>query len=77
MSGTIQTKQDVLDYLTWTYFFRRLLQNPSYYMLATLQPEDVNAYLSGLVQRALNTLSDAHCIGIEEVSIIRHTQCIC
>lgn len=66
VAGTIRTKQDALDYLTWTYFFRRLLQNPSYYNLETLEPHDVNNFLSGLVQRALMVLADASCVTFEE-----------
>jgi hypothetical protein len=27
------SKQDAIDWLTWTYFFRRLVKNPSYYDL--------------------------------------------
>lgn len=27
-AGTISTKQDAIDFLTWTYFFRRLEQVP-------------------------------------------------
>ena len=68
VAGTIQTKQEALDYLTWTYFFRRLRQNPTYYELETLEPEDLNGFLSGLVQRALNTLSEAYCLTHDDVS---------
>lgn len=68
VAGTIQTKQEALDYLTWTYFFRRLHQNPTYYNLETLESEDVNTFLSSLVQRALNVLGEAYCIRVDEVS---------
>ncbi|GBP16148.1 Activating signal cointegrator 1 complex subunit 3 [Eumeta japonica] len=66
VAGTVQTKQDILDYLTWTYFFRRLLKNPSYYNLESLEPQDVNYYLSNLVQTSLDALVTANCVEIEE-----------
>ena len=30
VAGTITTKQDAMDYVTWTYFFRRIIMNPRY-----------------------------------------------
>ncbi|XP_059051963.1 activating signal cointegrator 1 complex subunit 3 [Achroia grisella] len=66
VAGTVHTKQDILDYMTWTYFFRRLLKNPSYYNLESLEPQDVNRYLSNLVQTSLDALSHANCVEIEE-----------
>lgn len=62
VAGTVQTKQSILDYFTWTYCFRRLLRNPSYYELASIEPNDVNRFLSSLMESVLKILEDAGCI---------------
>ncbi|XP_017877585.1 activating signal cointegrator 1 complex subunit 3 [Ceratina calcarata] len=71
VSGTIKNKQELLDYLTWTYFFRRLLKNPGYYNLSALEPHTVNQYLSYLVDGTLKVLIDSHCVDyVEEDQIL-------
>lgn len=66
VAGTVTTKQSILDYLTWTYFFRRLLRNPTYYSLETIETENVNLFLSNLVQNVLDTLYGAGCIEVDQ-----------
>ncbi|KAI4494071.1 hypothetical protein M0802_009225 [Mischocyttarus mexicanus] len=66
VAGTIKNKQEFLDYLTWTYFFRRLMKNPKYYNLDTLEPLSINQYLSSLVDNTLKVLLDSHCIDFSE-----------
>ena len=43
--GTIKSRRDEVDYLTWTYFYRRLMMNPSYYGLEEVSPEAVSDFL--------------------------------
>ncbi|KAL4737031.1 Sec63 Brl domain-containing protein [Aspergillus similis] len=69
-AGTIATKQDALDYLTWTFFFRRLHKNPSYYGLeiSADQHNSLEAqtlaqdFMINLVDRSLGELSESSCI---------------
>jgi len=35
-AGTVRSKQGAVDWLTWTYFFRRLVRNPSYYEVSAM-----------------------------------------
>ncbi|CAG0914937.1 unnamed protein product [Notodromas monacha] len=66
VAGTVTSKQDCLDYLTWTFFFRRLLENPSYYGLESLEPENVNVHLSGLVDKSVRELEESGCLELDE-----------
>ena len=69
VAGTITSKQDAMDYVTWTYYFRRLLINPSYYQLEEASKESVNGFLSRLVSGALTELEASYCVEFEEVSV--------
>ena len=67
VAGTITSKQDAMDYVTWTYFFRRLVMNPSYYHLEETSSEAINKFLSEVVTTALTELESSYCVEIEEV----------
>lgn len=66
LGGTIKSKQDGLDYLTWTYFFRRLVQNPSFYSLESTDDTSISSFLSDMVESTLNDLEKAGCVKTSE-----------
>ncbi|XP_070529039.1 activating signal cointegrator 1 complex subunit 3 isoform X2 [Cardiocondyla obscurior] len=66
VAGTIKNKQEFLDYLTWTYYFRRLMKNPKYYDLDVLDPQYINEYLSTLVETTVKSLINSQCIDYDE-----------
>ncbi|QRV91442.1 pre-mRNA-splicing helicase BRR2 [Ceratobasidium sp. AG-Ba] len=63
---TIENKQDATDILTWTYFYRRMMQNPNYYNLNNLGHDHLSDYLSELVENTLGELANSNCIAIED-----------
>jgi antiviral helicase SLH1 len=67
---TIATTQDALDYLTWTFFFRRLHKNPSYYGLE-ISAEDnntiaaqqaANEFMIEMVDKSMAELAESGCL---------------
>ena len=71
VAGTITSKQDALDYMTWTYFFRRLLMNPTYYGLTDTDHDSMNSFLSNLIERSVHELQNSYCVeNSSEVSFI-------
>lgn len=69
---TIVSKQDALDYLTWTFFFRRLHKNPSYYGLELSAEEHstvaaqqlANEYMVDVVNKSLDELALSQCVEV-------------
>ena len=55
-----------MDYITWTYFFRRLVQNPTYYGLEDVDETNVNAFLTQTIDNALLTLEESYCVEFDE-----------
>lgn len=63
---TISSTQDAVDWTTYTYFYRRLLANPSFYGLNDTSHEGLSTHLSELVENTLKELADAKIIDMDE-----------
>ncbi|GLV40316.1 Brr2 U5 snRNP complex subunit [Carabus blaptoides fortunei] len=66
VTKTIENKQDAVDYLTWTFLYRRLTQNPNYYNLQGVTHRHLSDHLSELVENTLHDLEQSKCISVED-----------
>eukprot|EP01124_Arcella_intermedia_P027745 TRINITY_DN5491_c0_g1_i1.p1 TRINITY_DN5491_c0_g1~~TRINITY_DN5491_c0_g1_i1.p1 ORF type:complete len:1958 (-),score=488.84 TRINITY_DN5491_c0_g1_i1:48-5852(-) len=64
VNKTIENTQDAVDYLTWTFYYRRLTQNPNYYNLQGVSHRHVSDHLSELIEKSLEDLEQSKCISI-------------
>ncbi|PHT28564.1 U5 small nuclear ribonucleoprotein kDa helicase [Capsicum baccatum] len=64
VAGVIQNKQDAIDYLTWTFMYRRLTQNPNYYNLQGVSHRHISDHLSELVEHTISDLESSNCVTV-------------
>ncbi|KAH6788226.1 U5 small nuclear ribonucleoprotein helicase [Perilla frutescens var. hirtella] len=64
--GVIQNKQDAVDYLTWTFIYRRLTQNPNYYNLQGVSHRHLSDHLSEIVENTISDLEASKCVEVED-----------
>ena len=51
VSGTITNKQSCMDYLTWTYYFRRITKNPLFYNVEKPDHKSIQTFLMSLIDK--------------------------
>merc|ERR1719277_397374 len=75
VARTITTREEAINYVTWTYFFRRLTANPAYYdqQAALLDTPDFEKqrdmlanYIERLMNKSLDELIRSCCIELKE-----------
>ncbi|KAI9745256.1 MAG: DEIH-box ATPase [Claussenomyces sp. TS43310] len=62
----IESADDAINWTTFTYFYRRLLANPSYYSLTDTSHEGLSAHLSELVETTLKDLAESKIVDLDE-----------
>lgn len=66
VTKTISTMQDAVDYLTWTFLYRRLPKNPTYYGLNGTSNVYISEFLSEMVETVMGDLEESRCLKISE-----------
>lgn len=66
VSGDIENIQDAIDWITWTFMYRRIAKNPNYYEISGRTGQHINDYLSELVEDTVAELAEAGCVTVKE-----------
>ena len=61
VTKTIGSMQDAVDYITWTFFYRRLSKNPNYYNIQGTSNAHLSEHLSEMVETVLGDLEESKC----------------
>jgi pre-mRNA-splicing helicase BRR2 len=66
VTETVENKQDAVDYITWTFMYRRLTQNPNYYNLQGVTHAHLSDHLSETVETIISDLEESRCVAVDE-----------
>ncbi|KAL0491623.1 hypothetical protein AKO1_010317 [Acrasis kona] len=67
----ITCTQDAVDYLTWTFLYKRLRLNPNYYNLHATDHQSMSDYLSEMIEHTVNDLKQAQCVLVDDAMNLR------
>lgn len=66
VTKTVSSMQDAIDYLTWSFLYRRLPQNPTYYGLRGTSNVFLSEYLSEMIETVIGDLEESKCCSMSE-----------
>ena len=61
-NGAVKSMENAINYLTWTFMWRRFVQNPSYYGLDDKSNKGVQEFVFALLERVLAALRREDCL---------------
>jgi pre-mRNA-splicing helicase BRR2 len=64
VTKTVGSMQDAIDYLTWTFLYRRLPKNPTYYGLRGTSNDHLSEHLSEMIETVVGDLEESRCCKI-------------
>ena len=66
VTKTVASMQDAIDYLTWTFLYRRLAKNPTYYGLQGTSNVHLSEHLSDMIETVVGDLEESKCCSVTE-----------
>ncbi|CAK0763687.1 DExH-box ATP-dependent RNA helicase DExH12 [Coccomyxa viridis] len=66
VSRNVTSQQAAMDFLTWTFYYRRLAQNPNYYNMPGVSHRHISDHLSELVETTLSDLEGSKIVSVDE-----------
>lgn len=61
-AGTIKSRQEAMDFLTWTFLYRRAHNNPTFYGIEDTTTAGISSYLGGLIDDTIENLIESKCV---------------
>jgi antiviral helicase SLH1 len=59
---TITTRQEAMDFLTWTFLYRRAHNNPTYYGIEDQSQAGISDFLGNLIDETIENLKESKCV---------------
>jgi pre-mRNA-splicing helicase BRR2 len=66
VTKTVSSLQDAIDYLTWSFLYRRLSKNPTYYGLRDTSNVSISEHLSEMIETVVGDLEESRCCRISD-----------
>jgi pre-mRNA-splicing helicase BRR2 len=66
VTKTVSSMQDAIDYMTWTFLYRRLPKNPTYYGLRGSSNMLISEHLSDMIETVVGDLEESKCCQVSE-----------
>ena len=66
VTKTVSSMQDAIDFLTWTFLYRRFAKNPTYYGLRGTSNTLISQHLSEMVETVVEDLEESKCCRISD-----------